>query len=403
MSSGAWEGLLRGVVLAAFGGVVYLLLFTPLRRRRMWRAALTPLASIIGSGFLVVAPLLYFIVGDAAPLAMLLIVGIAYLIGEAIRFNIRYEEPLLEDGSDLLIQELETISSLLLSFAYVISVAFYVRLMASFVLEGMEHRPEWVEDMLATAVLLFIGLSGFWKGLDKLESLEEYAVSIKLAVIAAALVGFAFHDAASGFALSGEVKPFSLDTLRYLGGILLVVQGFETSKYLGRKYSAAERIRTMKWAQGISGAIYVGFIAVVLPLLYLLLGRSADETAIIELSRQVSEVLAYLLVAGAVMSQFSAAVADTIGAGGLLAVETKNRLRPRTGYLLITVAATVLVWRANIFEIITYASRAFAAYYLVQVVIAWVLARRRGAWHQWLFAFDAVVLGFIVLLGKPVG
>ena len=391
-----------GVVFLVF---LYLFLFTPLRNSRTWKATITPLASIIGSGFLVVAPLLYFIVGDLAPVAMLSIVVVAYMIGEAIRFNIIHEEPLLEpDRKDPFIQELETMSNLILSFAYVISVAFYIRLMSSFIMEGFFHKMPLVENVITTLVLLFIGINGFLRGLDRLESLEEYSVSIKLSVIAALLIGYLMHDVSVGFHVKGVIKPFTLETLQYLGGILLVVQGFETSKYIAHKYTPQERVRTMKLAQIISGFIYVAFILLALPLLYLLSGQKVDEAAIIGMSRHVSILLAYLLVIGAIMSQFSAAVADTIGAGGLLSMETRNRLKPRTSYLIITLAAIALVWSANIFEIITYASRAFAAYYLVQVVIALILAwRKRMIGYVFLFVVNVIILAFIVVMGKPVG
>ena len=395
---------LEASVALTFALFLYILLFTPLRESRTWRATVTPLASIIGSGFLVVAPLLYFIVGDLAPLAMLAIVVVAYMIGEAIRFNIIHEEPLLTpERRDVFIQELETMSNLILSFAYVISVAFYIRLMASFIMEGFFHRMPLVENVITTLVLLFIGINGFLRGLDRLESLEEYSVSVKLSVIASLLVGYLLHDTIGGFQIRGEVKPITLETLQYLGGILLIVQGFETSKYIAHKYTPQERVKTMKLAQIISGIIYVAFILLALPLLYLLSGKEVDEAAIIGMSKHVSILLSYLLVIGAMMSQFSAAVADTIGAGGLLSLETRNRLKPRTSYLIITLAAISLVWSANIFEIITYASRAFAAYYLVQVVIASILAwRKRMTGHFLLFLLNIVILAFIVVMGKPV-
>ncbi|MEO2153643.1 MAG: hypothetical protein ABGX24_04405 [Aquificota bacterium] len=39
-----------------------------LEKSRLWRATVIPLASIIGSGYLVCAPLLYYAVGDYAVL-----------------------------------------------------------------------------------------------------------------------------------------------------------------------------------------------------------------------------------------------------------------------------------------------------------------------------------------------
>ena len=59
------------------------------------KATATPLASIIGSGFLVLAPLLYATVGGWAPVAIAGIVVLGYAIGSTIRFNITNTEGLL--------------------------------------------------------------------------------------------------------------------------------------------------------------------------------------------------------------------------------------------------------------------------------------------------------------------
>ena len=59
------------------------------RRSRDWRATVTPLASIIGSGFLVLAPLLVREFGQRAVWVMAGLCAVAYLIGSAIRYNIR--------------------------------------------------------------------------------------------------------------------------------------------------------------------------------------------------------------------------------------------------------------------------------------------------------------------------
>lgn len=69
------------------------LLAPVLRRNRAWRATVTPLASIIGSGFLVSAPLLVREVGGYALYAMLGLCAVAYWVGGAVRFNIAHGEP----------------------------------------------------------------------------------------------------------------------------------------------------------------------------------------------------------------------------------------------------------------------------------------------------------------------
>ena len=61
-----------------------------LRRSITWQAMTTPLASIIGSGFLVLWPILVPEYGVYAPLVMALLCVGAYLFGAAIRFKMRH-------------------------------------------------------------------------------------------------------------------------------------------------------------------------------------------------------------------------------------------------------------------------------------------------------------------------
>jgi hypothetical protein len=215
--------------------VAFVLLQNAVRNAVIWRATVTPLASIIGSGFLVMAPLLGTIAGSLSVWAMTVVAMIAYWIGAAIRFNIAFEnsEPLPAISSTKF--DLERASSVALAAAYAISIAFYLRLLAAFVLRGVDGHSEADADALATAILVFIGAYGWRRGLRGLERLEEYSVTLKLAVIVALLVGLSQYDFIHGYDLS-ELSwdgRTAWERLRVLAGILLVVQGFETSKYLG--------------------------------------------------------------------------------------------------------------------------------------------------------------------------
>jgi hypothetical protein len=401
-----------GFVYASALAVAFWLLAPRMRNSTAWRATVTPLASIIGSGFLVAAPLLAVIVGNAAPVAMLAIVTLAFLIGGVIRFNIRHVEPLLRQrplipGPILMV---ERISNFVLSAAYIVSVAFYVRLLASFVLHssGAGDKFDIYANLLTTAVLAFIGVIGFLRGLRMLERLESISVTVKLAIIGGLLLGLAMFDLRTLGDATAQIPIHEgglAQKLRSLAGLLLVVQGFETSRYLGIAYDPEMRIRTMRTAQLVTGAIYVVFALLSLPLLTHLLNSDPDETAIIELAQFISPGLPLLLVVAAVMSQFSAAVADTVGGGGLLEEATSARLRSRYGYLAIAAAAIALIWFANIFQIISLASRAFALYYLLQCASAWLAApHSHSGWGLWLqrlrFAALASILAFVTLFGQ---
>lgn len=116
----------------------------------------------------------------------------------------------------------------------------------------------------------------------------------------------------------------------------------------------------------------------------------------------VAPVLPALLVSAALAAQFSAAVADTAGSGGLLHELTGGKIAPRTGYVLLAGISLVLTWSANVFEIITIASRAFAGYYALQSAVAaagyWISGRVAGATG---FAALGVLGVLIAFLGMP--
>ena len=362
--------VLLGVALVA----VLPLFHTALRDAPLWRATVTPLASIIGSGFLIAGPLLTHIVGVWAPIAMFGILVLAFAIGAVIRFNIVHGEDLLaSEECPLMLGALQRVGDLALALAYVVSVAFYVRLLASFVLQAGSGQARVLANLLTTAILLVIAAVGWLRGLGGLERLEEIAVGAKVAIIVALFVGLAHFD--WGWFESGE--PFAdtssedsiVERLRLLAGLLLIVQGFETSRYLGASYDADVRVRSMRLAQILACSIYLLFVILGLPLLVEFHG-SADETAIVALAERVASVLPGMIVVAAAMSQFSAAVADTAGAGGLISELSRRRVSARSSYLLLVAAGVMLVWTANVFEIVALASRAFAVYYLLQCVLA---------------------------------
>ena len=363
-----------------------------LRGSDEWHATVTPLASIIGSGFLVVAPLLGSITGAFAVLAMAGIVALAYAVGGAVRYNIAEVEHLVETESGqgrltgLFVWGARS-SKVALAAAYVIAVAFYLELLGAFGLRLFGVEDATAQKIGASVLVVFIGAVGIVRGLGLLERLETHAVDTKLAVIAALLLGLVAYNVSRAWA--GEWTLPSVDarwdwsTVRRLLGAFLVVQGFETSRYLGDEYPAETRIRTMRTAQWISGGIYVAFVG----LATVLLDRvdTASETAIIELSAAVTFALPYLLLLGAVMSQFSAAVADTIASGGLAEEGSRGVVSTRLAYAAVVVLVLCLLWATDLFSIIAYASRAFAVYYALQAsmaaVHAWTEdARSRSAW-----------------------
>ena len=60
---------------------------------------------------------------------------------------------------------------------------------------------------------------------------------------------------------------------------------------------------------------------------------------------------------------------DTIGSGGLLNEATRKKLTVNNCYALIVMVAIALTWLTNIYEIITIASKGFAVYYALQILL----------------------------------
>ena len=107
-------------------------------RKSILRAMTTPLASIFGSGFLVIVPILASAVGPYSVLAMVAIGGVALLVGSIVRHNILCAEPVLEEGSSRVVVIFEQASDLALVVAYVISVCLYIHIPSAFVLGGWD-------------------------------------------------------------------------------------------------------------------------------------------------------------------------------------------------------------------------------------------------------------------------
>ena len=296
-----------------------------------------------------------------------------------------------------------------LAFAYFISVAYYLVLLGNFLLDGIGVDSEVAANAIATAILAVLGSLGLFRGLGMVERIEKYTVAINLAVIAGLLGGLLWHNGAmlvQGEWRLGAADPkFSLHTLQVLLGLLIVVQGFETSRFMDDEFDAETRIRTMRYAQWISAVVYIAFFAMMLAL-FQFLGPRTSITATIALVGHVALVLPLLLTIGAVASQFSASVADSVGCAGLLEDIASKRLNLRHAYPLIAMIAISIIWSTDVFEIIALASRAFALFYLVQTFVALSVAWERRdvenrASHIALFFIGASFCLCIVLFGIP--
>ncbi|MGI9241866.1 MAG: hypothetical protein ACR2RV_13770 [Verrucomicrobiales bacterium] len=368
-------------------------------------ATSTPLASIFGSGFLVIVPILAGAVGEYSVMAMAAVCAFAYAVGAVIRFNIRHAEPVLADKPPEATLSLERCSDLALVAAYVISVCLYLHILSSFVLGGFHADTELNENILTSAVIVVIMVIGMTKGLDSLGKLEKFGLYITLLIIVLLLVGFTVYDVKAMGSTEGITMPSpsphnAWEILTIVAGTLIVVQGFETTRYLGDEFDADTRVSASRWSQIISTVVYLVFIAVATPLVHTLNGQY-DDNSLIHLARTASGLLVAPLIIAAAMSQFSAAVADTLGATGNMEEATQGHLKSKFGTILVGGGAIALSWSASTVEILAIASRAFAFYYMLQCLVAVTVCKstpkRIGV------VAIACVLAFITIFAVPAG
>ena len=373
---------------------------------RLAQATVTPLASIFGSGFLVIVPILAGAVGRYSVFAMAAVCALALAVGSVIRFNIRRAEPILAGKPPESTLALERSSDLALIFAYVISVSLYLRILAAFVLGGLGVDSPLNENLLTTAIIAAIVTVGTTKGLVILEELESWALYVTLAIIVLLLLGFGLYDLGAWRSATGIQLPIGLDhtpweILTIVAGTLIVVQGFETPRYLGDEFDAQTRIKASRGSQFISTGVYVLFVAIATPLVHLLNGQY-DDNSLIALAGFASGLLVVPLVGAAALSQFSAAtaaVADTLAATGNMQEVTHHHLKQRWGYILVGGGAIMLTWSASTYQIVALASRAFAFYYMLQCFVA--INVSRSVAQRLAFGLVALVLGFIAVFAVP--
>lgn len=373
--------------------------------KKLIEATSTPLASIFGSGFLIIVPILAGVVGAWSAAVMAGVCALAYAVGSVIRFNIKHAEPVLAGDPPEATLSLERASDLALVLAYVISVCLYLHILAAFVLGGLHADTELNENLLTTAVIAVIVAVGMIRGLAVLEVLEQWALYVTLLIIVLLLVGFGHYDFVAWRSAAGVTWPKALshtpwEVVTIVAGTLIVVQGFETPRYLGEAFDADTRVRASRWSQIVSTSVYILFVALALPVVHSLNGQY-DDNSLIALVGIAAALLTVPLIAAAALSQFSAAVADTLAATGNMEEVTHQHLKERFGYLIVGGGAIMLTWSANTFEILALASRAFAFYYMLQCLVA-ISVSRSTAQRAGMVAL-AAVLGFIAIFAVPAG
>jgi hypothetical protein len=366
-------------------------------------AVITPLASIFGSGFLIIVPILAGAVGRYSVLVMAGVCGLAYAVGSVIRYNIKNVEPVLANNPSEATMSFERASDLAIILAYVISVCLYLHILSAFVLGGFGVKGMHAEDLLTTTIIAVIIIVGVTKGLRELGFLEKWALYITLLIILLIFLVFARYDWSAFKSTAGIILPKAVEhspwkILTIVAGTLIVVQGFETTRYLGDIFDSDTRIKASRLSQIISTVVYIIFVALSMPLLHTLNNKYNDDS-LIKMAGAASALLTVPLIIAAAFSQFSAAVADTLAASGNLEEVTSKKLKEKWGYVLIGGGAIVLTWSATTFELVSLASRAFAFYYMLQCLVAFTVSKSKP--QKIAIMAIAMILAFIILFAVP--
>ncbi len=365
----------------------------------------TPLASIFGSGFLVVVPILASAVGPYATFAMVAVAFVAFNVGSIVRHNILCAEPVLARGEKRFTIISERLSNFALVAAYIVSVCLYIHILSTFVLAEFDLDNAFNKSMLTTIVIAVITGIGLLGGLKPLENLERWALYITIIILAILLIMFGVYDVGQFMTQGNLPLPEIPDRSTWeiatiVAGTLIVVQGFETTRYLGEHFDTETRIRASRWSQYFSLGVYVVFVTLAQPIVPILEGNYADNS-LIKLAATASLLLPIPLIIAASLSQFSAAVADTLAAAANMQEASRQRLSTRWGYLIVGSLAMALAWSGSTFEIITLASRAFAFYYLLQCIVAFSVCRNHRERAR--FILIGLALSFVLIFAVPAG
>lgn len=402
MSGAAFSSLVAVLTLA---GLAWLLYQPKVQESEAYKATVVPLGEIMDVGFIVFSPILILLFGYQAPWAMLGLCLLAIFAGGAMSYNIRNYEPLVGKPDPL--HRLESFALWALVAASVVNVAYYAKLLMTLVLLplGDLYSPG-LASVIAAVLLGILTIYGFAKGLMALNELGNKTTAFNLSAIFAILVAFAVFNVQR--LVGGDFDWPDLNTrndaeaFRKLLGLFVLVQGFESSRYIGAYLSADTRIKTMRSAQYIASAVYMLFVTLVL-ILFATVKPPVNVTAIFEVSEEVSVFLPFLIMAAALGSQLSAIVNDTETRTEMLAQQVGDRVPRRWTFPLFLVPAIVVVLLTDVTAAVALASRVFAVYYLLQALIAQRLAWRARRWGPVAF-FTGVgsAMAAVAVFGLPI-
>lgn len=387
-----------GIALLVLAGLAWSLYRPKVQQSKRYQATVVPLANIMDVGFIVMSPAIILLVGFAAPLVMVGISLLAIAMGFVIAYNIRHYEPLR--GTDDPVNRVARLSRWALTFASIINIAYYALLFITLILWPLGAYGD--TNLAIGGIILLVGLIvvGMRGGMNRLNDLGNKTTAFNISAVVAVVVAFVvfnIQEAMGGrWNLGQSDAVIDANSVRQIIGLFAIVQGFEASRYIGSRFAKETRISAMRVAQLIAYVVFVVFVASVL-LLYVDVKTDFSAQSIFLVSEEVGAFMPWLILLAAVGSEGSAIINATMSRSDML---VNNKMPRKWTYLALLGPALVLFLLVDVSMAVALASRVFAAYYLLQALIAGIIARRSKNWPAVAgFAAIGTAMGIIAIFG----
>jgi hypothetical protein len=295
-----------------------------------------------------------------------------------------------------------------LTFASVINIAYYTLLLITLLLWplGLYSVTNLaIGGTVLLVVLIIVGMAG---GMDRLNDLGNKTTAFNISAVVAVVTAFIVYniqEALGGRWDLGDTEVMiSGEDFRKIIGLFAIVQGFEAARYIGARFGKELRITTMRLAQVIASVVFVVFVASVL-ILYVQVQTDFSGESIFIVADEVGDFMPWLILLAAIGSQTSAIINATMSRSDMLVDhQVLGRDVPRRWSFVVLLGPAIAIFLlVDITEAVALASRVFAAYFVLQAVIAWILARRAQNWAAVAgFTAIALAMGTITIFGLSI-
>lgn len=388
------------LVLVTLIGLSLALYSSRVQNSERYQATVVPLANIMDIGYVAMTPIIVLISGLNAPLTMFGLCALGFAMGWVIRYNIRQYEPVSDEKGRL--RDIERAGQWALIAASLVNVAYYLQLMGAaifFPFEVGTIDAATVETIIAVGSLVALGVIGFFFGLGRLNRMGQRTTAFNLAAVAAIIVGFLgyniFVTLQGNWSLPDYNPPVTTQSAREILGFFVLVQGFEASRYLTEQYSAELRIATMRSAQIIATVAFVVFPAAAL-LLIAQVRPDPTPVGAVQIGSVASPVLPWLVLLLAIGSQASASINAMSSRSDVMVELTNKQIPRRLTFPLLAAGSILVVLATDVLTAVAAASRVFAVFYVMQCLIALIMAGRRRQWTH-VVGILAVGLAMVVI------